>query len=180
MGDVNDMQEVHQYSVETDDEELTYGGDILQKLFDPYEPFSLIIEDLTMSCRPREELIDMFVEKIPLRFCLRDTMGLNQVSMDNNSMKEALDIALNCSPDSILLLMNLEEKDNVIVNCCEAINTKIGKAHKLDIPINVIFTKADRVISNIINKADRDTVQLTQEDCSKKHYICNRKDGEEY
>ena len=177
MGDVKNIESVHEYSVEADDEELTYGGDILQKLFDPYEPFSLLIEDLTMSCKPREELIEMFAEKIPLRFCLRDTMGLNQVSMDNNSMKDALDIALNCSPDSILLLMNLEERDDVIVSCCEAVNSKIGKAHKLDIPINVIFTKADRVISNIINKADRDTVQLTQEEFFEEYNISNRDYG---
>lgn len=161
-----DIEEIQEYSTEENDE-LPFGGDILQKLFDPFEPFSLIIEDLTMSCRPREELVDMFDERIPLRFCLRDTMGLNQVSMDNNSMKDALDIALNCSPDSILLLMNLEERDDVIVSCCEAINSKLGRAARLDIPINVIFTKADRVISNIVNKADRDTVELTQKDFTK-------------
>lgn len=163
MGGTNDIEGINEYSIDCDDL-LQYGGEILQKLFDPYEPFSLIIEELTMACRPRTELIDMFDDKIPLRFCLRDTMGLNQISMDNNSMKDALDIALNCSPDSILLLMNLEERDDVIVSCCEAINSKIGKAKKLDIPINVIFTKADRVISNIVNKADRDTVELMQSD----------------
>ena len=75
-----------------------------------------------------------------------------------------MDIALNCSPDSILLLMNLEERDDVIENCCEAINSKIGKAQRLDVPVHVIFTKADRVLSNIINKADRKTVELTQAD----------------
>lgn len=164
MGDVKNIVAVHEYSVSADCNELPYGGDILQKIFDPYEPFSLVIEDLTMACRPREELIKMFDDRIPLRFCLRDTMGLNQVSMDNNSMKDALDIALNCSPDCILLLMNLEERNDVIIRCCDAVSQKIGKARKLDIPINVIFTKADRVISNIVNKADRETVELTQND----------------
>lgn len=163
MGNVENIERVREYSVEENDI-LEYGGDVLQKLFDPYEPFSLIVEDMTMACRPRQELIDMFDEKIPLRFCLRDTMGLTQVNPDSNSIKDALDIALNCSPDSILLLMNLEETDQVIVSCCEAINSKVGKATKLDIPINVIFTKADRIISNLINKADRDTVELTQQD----------------
>lgn len=169
LGTDNGTERINEYSIEKEDI-LPYGGEILQILFDPYEPYSLIIEEITLACRPREELIEMFDDKIPLRFCLRDTMGLNQISMDNTSMKDALDIALNCSPDSILLLMNLEERDDVILSCCEAISSKIGKAKKLDIPINVIFTKADRVISNLINKADRETVELTQEDY-KKHII---------
>lgn len=163
MGHIEDIEKVYEYSVEENDV-LEYGGEILRKLFDPYEPYSLIVEDMTMACRPRQELIDMFDKRIPLRFCLRDTMGLTQVRADNNSIKDALDIALNCSPDSILLLMNLEERDQVIIDCCEAINSKIGKAKKLDIPINVIFTKADRIIGNLINKAYRDTVELTQQD----------------
>lgn len=167
LGCIDDPNSILEYTVDENDAELKYGGAILQSLFDPFEPYSLVIEDMTVACRPREELIKQFDDKIPLRFCLRDTMGLNQISADNNSIKDALDIALNCSPDSILLLMNLEEKDEVIIDCCEAINTRVSKAQKLDIPIYVIFTKADRVISNIINKAERDTVELRQEDYSK-------------
>lgn len=159
---------VGEYSVECDNEHnLPYGGDMLQHIFDPYEPYSLIVEDITLVCRPREELIEMFDDKIPLRFCLRDTMGLNQINMDSNSMKDALDIALNCSPDSILLLMSLEERNDVILNCCEAVSTKIGKAKKLDIPVNVIFTKADLAINTAITRAGRDTVELMQADYDK-------------
>ncbi len=171
LGGLNNLYEIHEYTVDENESNLLYGGAILQSLFDPYEPYSLVIEDMTVACRPREELIKKFGDKIPLRFCLRDTMGLNQISADNNSIKDALDIALNCSPDSILLLMNLEEKDEVIIDCCEAINSRVGKAQKLDIPIYVVFTKADRVISNIVNKADRDTVELKQEDYSRN--ICD-------
>lgn len=163
LGANSGVESINEFSV-VENDILPYGGMILQSLFDPYEPYSLIVEEMTMACRPRDELIDMFYDKIPLRFCLRDTMGLNQINMDNNSVKDALDIALNCSPDSILLLMNLEERDDVIENCCEAINSKIGKAQRLDVPVHVIFTKADRVLSNIINKADRKTVELTQAD----------------
>ena len=79
----------------------------------------------------------------------------------------ALDIALNCSPDSILLLMSLEERNDVITSCCEAVSSKIGKAKKLDVPIHVIFTKADLAISTAINNADRDTVELMQADYTK-------------
>lgn len=163
LGANSGVESINEFSV-VEDDILPYGGMILQSLFDPYESYSLIVEEMTMVCRPRDELIDMFYDKIPLRFCLRDTMGLNQINMDNNSVKDALDIALNCSPDSILLLMNLEERGDVIENCCEAINSKIGKAQRLDVPVHVIFTKADRVLSNIINKADRETVELTQAD----------------
>lgn len=166
MGADNHMGEVKEYSVKENDD-LPYGGEVLQHIFDPYEPYSLIIEDIVMVCRPREELIKKFDEKIPLRFCLRDTMGLNQVNMDSSSMKDALDIALNCSPDSILLLMSLEERNDVIIGCCEAVSSKIGKAKKLDIPIHVIFTKADLAISTAINNADRDRVELMQADYTK-------------
>lgn len=166
MGAGNGIEEINEYSVEQDDI-LPYGGVILKTLFDPFQPYSLIIEDLVLTCRPREELIEMSNENIPLRFCLRDTMGLNQIDMDNNSIKDALDIALNCSPDSILLLLNLEERDDVIADCCDVIGQKIGKAKKLDVPVNVIFTKADRIIGNIINKADKTTVELTQADYDK-------------
>ncbi len=185
LGTDGQVDVVKDYSTEKDDE-LPYGGDILQHIFDPYEPYSLIIEDITIVCRPREELIRNFDDnddKIPLRFCIRDTMGLNQVNMDSNSMKDALDIALNCSPDSILLLMNLEERNDVILNCCEAVSSKIGKAKKLDIPVNVIFTKADLAINTAITHADRDTVELMQEDFDK-HVLdaisALEKDIEEY
>lgn len=158
--------EISAYSTE-DNDILPYGGAILQSLFDPFEPYSLVVEDMAVACRPRQQFIDMADENIPLRFCLRDTMGLNQINMENNSIKNALDIALNCSPDSILLLMNLEEREDVIADCCDVIGQKIGKAKKLDVPVNVIFTKADIIIGNIINKVDRNTVELTQVDYNK-------------
>lgn len=163
LGANSGIEAINEFSIKEDDI-LPYGGMILQSLFDPFEPYSLVVDEMTMACRPRDELIEMFYDKIPLRFCLRDTMGLNQINMDDNSVKDALDIALNCNPDSILLLMNLEEHDVVIENCCEAINSKIDKAQRLDVPVHVIFTKADRVLSNIVNKADRETVELTQAD----------------
>jgi GTP-binding protein EngB required for normal cell division len=166
VGTGNGIGKINEYSVKQDDI-LPYGGLILQTLFDPFQPYSLVVEDIVLACRPRKELIEKADEDIPLRFCLRDTMGLNQIDMDDNSIKDALDIALNCSPDSILLLMNLEERDDVIADCCDVIGEKIGKAKKLDVPVNVIFTKADRIIGNIINKAEKATVELTQADYNK-------------
>lgn len=166
MGTSDNLENINEYSAEKDDS-CSYGGTILRTLFDPFQPFSLIVEDMVLACRPRHELIEKADENVPLRFCLRDTMGLNQIDMDNNSIKDALDIALNCSPDSILLLMSLEEREDVIVNSCEVINEKIGKAQKLDIPVNVIFTKADRIITNIISKFEKETLELTQLDYDK-------------
>lgn len=163
VGAENELGKINEYSVEQNDI-LPYGGSILQALFDPFQPYSLVVEDIILACRPRVELIEKSDEDIPLRFCLRDTMGLNQIDMDDNSIKDALDIALNCSPDSILLLMNLEEREDVIADCCDVIGEKIGRAKKLDVPVNVIFTKADRIIGNIINKAEKATVELTQDD----------------
>lgn len=161
VGEITDT--ILEYSTRRDDE-FPYGGNVLQGLFDPFEPYSLIIEDFILACRPREELIKMANENVPLRFCLRDSMGLNQIDMGENSIKDALDIALNCSPDSILLLISLEEHGKVISECCEVIGQKIGKAKKLDVPVYVIFTKPDIVIGNLVNKAERATVELKQED----------------
>lgn len=163
IGEGNSLDNICEYSTKQGDI-FPYGGKVLEELFDPFQPYSLVVEDITLACRPRIELIEMADVDIPLRFCIRDTMGLNQVGMDDNSIKDALDIALNCNPDSILLLMNLEERDDVITESCNAIAEKISKASKLDVPVNVIFTKADRIIGNIISKADKDTVILKQED----------------
>ncbi len=161
-----DMGAILEYSTKTDDE-FPYGGDVLQGLFDPFEPYSLMIEDFILASRPRKEMMEKAGENKPLRFCLRDSMGLNQTDMDEKSMKDALDIALNRSPDSILLLLSLEENKVVVSNCCKIIGEKLGKAKKLNVPVNLIFTKPDIVIGNIINKQERNTVELTQEDYNK-------------
>jgi hypothetical protein len=88
--------------------------------------------------------------------------------MDSVSIKNALDVALNCSPDSILLLLSLEERDDILAESCKAIEEKLSKAKKMDIPINVIFTKADRIIGNKIykkkNNRNDSNVELSQDD----------------
>lgn len=158
----NDCNSICQFSVNENDL-FTYGGHILEELFDPYQPYSLIVEEMTLACRPREEIIKENSE-LPLRFCLRDTMGLNQIDMDSNTIKDALDIALNCSPDSILLLLNLEERDDVIAESCDAIANKLKRAEKMNIPVHVFFTKADRILDNLIYKNNRETVDIKQAD----------------
>lgn len=158
----NDCNSICQFSVD-ENGLFTYGGHILEELFDPYQPYSLIVEEMTLACRPREEIIKENAD-LPLRFCLRDTMGLNQIDMDSNTIKDALDIALNCSPDSILLLLNLEERDDVIAESCDAIANKLKRAEKMNIPVHVFFTKADRILDNLIYKNNRKTVDIKQTD----------------
>lgn len=158
-----DKECINEFSVEKDDQ-FPYGATILRELFDPMQAYSLVISEMTLSCRPREELVNMAMEDVPLRFCLRDTMGLTQTGTDAVSIKNALDIALNCSPDSILLLFSLEERDDILMDSCKAIAEKLSKADKMDIPINVIFTKADRIIGNKVSIRSKGNMILTQND----------------
>jgi len=155
-----------EYSTENGDR-FTFGGNVLRGLFDPSEPYSLVIRDLTLACSPREELVKMADRNVPLHFCLRDSVGLNQNDVDGNLIKDALDTALCCNPDSILLLIGLEERGSVISECCEVIGRRIDRVKRLGVPVNVIFTKPDIVIGNIINKERRDTIELTQKDYDK-------------
>jgi hypothetical protein len=163
VGESTFNEEVLELSVEADDK-LSDGTHILGDLFDPFKPYSLIIDEITMSCRPRKELINIADQSIPLRFCLRDTMGMTQIGMDAVSIKSALDAAMNCSPDSILFLLSLEERDDTLTECCNALSEKFDKAEKVNVPVYLLFTKADRIIGNLINKGNKNSIELRQED----------------
>ena len=143
--------------------EYPYGGKILEELFDPYKPYSLLIDEMTLACKPLGDILNEEEEQ-PLRFCLKDTMGINQISMESKAIKDALDIALSCSPDSILLLISLEERDDTIAESFYAIVYKLKQADKMNIPINVLFTKADKIIDNIIYKNYRVDINVKQVD----------------
>ena len=116
----------------------------MEVLFDPYAPYSLIIDHISIACRPRNELIEIAKEKspdLPFRFCIRDTMGLTQKGIDAASTKDALEAALNCKADAILFLLSLEDRDDTLTECCKALMEKkeelmkkshldkIGRAH---------------------------------------------------
>lgn len=135
------------------------GARVLQQLFNPYKPYSLIIEEMTLISRPRKELIELNSEDYPLRFCLKDTMGLNQLDDGEAYIKEALDVALSTIPDSIMLLLNLEERDKTLSESCEAIEKKLREASKLDVPVRILLTKADRIIESKIN-ANKEAVSI--------------------
>ena len=143
-----------QYSLDDDNN----GTHILEVLFDPFAPFSLVIDHISVACRPRQELIDIAQEKspeLPFRFCIRDTMGLTQKGIDAASTKGALEAALNCKADTILFLLSLDERDDTLSECCKALAEKkdeLMKKSHLDTSVYVLFTKADRKVENLINK----------------------------
>lgn len=161
----------------------TDGARVLQELFNPYKAYSLVIEEMTLISRPRKELIELNSEDYPLRFCLKDTMGLNQLNNGETYIKEALDVALSTIPDSIMLLLNLEERDKTLSESCDAIGKKLKDASKLDVPVRILLTKADRIIESKINANKQAvSIQLTDydrhiltaikevEDLSKRYY----------
>jgi hypothetical protein len=134
------------------------GTHVLEVLFDPFAPYSLVIDHISIACRPRQELIDIAQKKspeLPFRFCIRDTMGLTQKGIDAASTKDALEAALNCKADTILFLLSLDERDDILSECCKALVEKkdeLMKKSHLDISVYVLFTKADRKVENLINK----------------------------
>ena len=139
---------------------LTNGDNIIDTLLDPSAPFSFVIDYITIACKPRQELIKIAQKEfkdIPFRVCIRDTMGLTQRGIDATSTKEALESALNCKADAILFLLSLDERNDTLYECCNALNEKkeeIKKKTALDIPIYLLFTKADRKVENLINKSN--------------------------
>lgn len=145
-------------------EDSNKGACVLKALFDPFAPYSLVIDQISIACRPRQELIDIAQKKspeLPFRFCIRDTMGLTQKGIDAASTKNALEVALNCKADTILLLLSLDERDDTLSECCKALVEKkdeLMKNSNLDISVYVLFTKADRKVENLINK--RNTGEL--------------------
>lgn len=147
-------QEMVQYNLEGENN----GINVLNALFDPYSPYSLVIDCISIACRPRKELIDIAQFKspdLPFRLCIRDTMGLTQKGIDAASTKEGLEVALNCKADAILFLLSLEERDDTLNECCRALVEKkeeLMKKSHLDTSVYVLFTKADRKVENLINK----------------------------
>lgn len=151
--------EMVEYDIEEDD-----GKAILQELFNPFSPYSLIVDCINVACRPRQELIDIAKKNypnLPFRFCIRDTMGMNQgmAVLDLNDIKDSLEVALNCKADAVLYLMSLEEDDITLEACSKALAEKqeaLRKNGKLNVRFNILYTKADRIIENLISNSRTD------------------------
>lgn len=140
------------------------GKAILRELFNPFSPYSLLIECINVACRPRTDLIEIAKKKypkLPFRFCIRDTMGMNQgmAALDLNDIKESLEVALNCKADAVLYLMSLEEDDITLEACSKALAEKqeaLRKTGKLNVRFNILYTKADRIVENMISNNRKD------------------------
>lgn len=161
--DAGGKNDIVEYGL-TESEELPNGSAVIKELYNPYTPYSLIIADITIACRPRQELIDNVPNDIPFRFCFRDTVGLTQTGIDDVSIRNALDAGLNYKTDSLLLLFSLEERNDVLAESCKIIAEKLTKANKLDIPVYVLFTKADRIIGTKIAHKCKGKLVISQED----------------
>ncbi len=165
IGEVVFSQEMVQYSLNGENN----GTFVLEALFDPYAPYSLVIDHISIACRPRKELIDTAQIKspgLPFRFCIRDTMGLTQKGIDTASTKDAMEAALNCKADAILFLLNLEDRDDSLAECCRALVEKkaeLMKKSHLNISVYVLFTKADRKVENLINKRNTGGLYIDEE-----------------
>ena len=123
IGDELFSENMIQYSLDVGDD----GKKILSVLFDPKAPYSLLIDHISVASLPREKLIKMAEEKykdLPFRFCIRDTMGITQKGIEAKDLSDALEIALNCKADTILFLMSLEERDDILTECCKALREK--------------------------------------------------------
>lgn len=145
------------------------GINVLKALFDPYAPYSIMIDHISIACKPRKELVDIAQAKspdLPFRFCIIDTMGLTQKGIDATSTKEGLEAALNCKADAILFLLSLEERDDTLMECCRALVEKkeeLMKKSHLNTSVYVLFTKADRKVENLINKRNTGDLYINEE-----------------
>lgn len=141
---------VHIFSYTTTDE----GKNILVELYNPEKPYSLIIETIDIACRPREEAISTMKQKnprIPFRMKLMDTIGMTQEGLDEYSLSLGIDRALAKSVNGIILLINLEEREDTIQNICEGLNEKINKLkNKSD--VYILFSKGDKLTETKIDK----------------------------
>lgn len=162
-------QAIQQYNLGDDDN----GTHVLETLFDPFAPYSLLIEYISISCRPRQELIEIAKinsPELPFRFCIRDTMGITQKGIDAETTKDSLEVALNCKADTILFLLSLDDRDDTLKECCKALAEKkdeLIKKRSLDIPVYVLFTKADRMVENLINKRNAGGLYIDENTYSK-------------
>lgn len=165
IGEVMCSGEMVQYSLQGENS----GTKILETLFNPFAPYSLVVDHISIACRPRQELIDIAQVKspdLPFRFCIRDTMGLTQKGIDATKTKEGLEAALNCKADTILFLLSLEERDDTLAECCKALVEKkdeLKKKSHIDTSVYVLFTKADRKVENLINKRNTGDLYIDED-----------------
>ncbi|SPY17279.1 Predicted GTPase [Paenibacillus polymyxa] len=131
-------------------------ADILTNIFDPKAPYSLIIKEAYIACRPNQELINDSNTgngKPPFRLCLRDTVGVNQTANDRQTIRAGLEVGMAYHSDLLLVLLNLEDRDDTIRPICEMIEEASNKKNrKSQVPIKILFTKADKLIETKVSQ----------------------------
>ncbi|ALS09910.1 hypothetical protein ABE82_26180 (plasmid) [Paenibacillus peoriae] len=141
----------------TGNEEDPYAQ-ILNSLYDPSEPYSLMIDEIYFACRPNQELMNNLDnernrEKAIFRLCLRDTIGVTQTGTDLATIRTGLETCSTYKADMLLVLLNLEERDDVLKTLCGEIEAFRKRNDKQKMAIKLLFTKADRAIeSKIVTK----------------------------
>ena len=159
-----DEQDINKINLTRDNILLNDANkNMLEELYTPSAPFSLIIEDVKIACRPREEVVKFCSTEYPFRFCLRDTVGLTQTGIDDESIGSALDVAMNYNLDSILILFSLEERNDVLKKSCKAIANKMKAINGSSIILNMLFTKADHSLDTKIN-SKKEGLVLSEDD----------------
>ncbi|MEK4701975.1 hypothetical protein MKX47_20980 [Solibacillus sp. FSL R7-0668] len=142
------------------------GIKFLQKLYNPAAIYSLIIRDIKIACRPHIELINAHQGNYPFRFAIRDTMGINQDKSDVDFISDGIERAFSYDTDSILILISLIEREDVIKTSLEAIYNKLDdlkKRKSIEKPVYILFTKADDFIENKVSMK-KSKLAITQED----------------
>lgn len=140
--------------------------DILTRVFDPKAPYSLIVKEAYIACRPNQYLIDNSEEETnntPFRLCLRDTVGVNQTANDRQTIRAGLESGLAYHADLILVLLNLEDRDDTIRPLIVMLDEITKKHGRRQVPIKILFTKADKLIETKVTQLTSSLI-VSQED----------------
>lgn len=137
------------------DDEDDSNAKIIRSLYDPSAPYSLMIEEIYFACRPNQELMDNLDceqnrQNALFRLCLRDTVGVTQTGTDLATIRTGLETSSSYKADMLLVLLNLEERDDVLKNLCAEIQAFRKRNDKKKIAIKLLFTKADKLIETKI------------------------------
>jgi hypothetical protein len=140
--------------------------EILTRLFDPKAPYSLIVKEAFIACRPNQYLIndsEAGTQNSPFRLCLRDTVGVNQTANDRQTIRAGLEAGLAYHADLILVLLNLEDRDDTIKSLCDMLGELTKKHGSRGVPIKILFTKADKLIETKVSQLTTNLI-VSQED----------------
>ncbi|WP_422658932.1 GTPase domain-containing protein [Paenibacillus sp. EC2-1] len=140
----------------------TEKANALRQIFNPKAPYSLIIREAYLACRPHEELYKdkaYDLSEPPFRLCLRDTVGVNQSANDMQTIQEGIEVGLTYRANSLLILLNLEDRDDTLKPFCNIIHDQLEKKsstqHK---SVYVLFTKGDKLIGTRVSQKTNNLV----------------------